>query len=134
MESRDPLEVRVCCEHYELVANAKPGEEGVDRADLDATSAAGVPQVGRANVVLAVGNQERKGGEPLDDPVPRTRAAEPLKELLKDEARGEDRVTGLKRARKECNFGAVFGSVAPQRQRPHASVDEDVQPRDRSDL
>jgi hypothetical protein len=30
--------------------------------------------------------------------------------------------------------GAVVGSVAPQRQRPHTRVDEDVQPRDRSDL
>ena len=134
MESRDPLEVRVCREHRELVANAELGDEGVDRADLDAASAAGVSQLGRANVVLAVGNQQGKGGEPLDDPVPRVRAAKALKEFLKHQARGEDRVTGLEGACKECNLGAAFGSVAPQRQRPHARVDEDVQPRDRSDL
>ena len=134
MESRDPLEVRVCSEHCELVANAELGEQGVDRADLYAASAAGVSQLGRLNVVLAVGNQQGKGGKPLDDPVPRARAVETLKELLKDDARREDRVTGLERARKECNVGAVVGSVAPQRQRPHTRVDEDVQPRDRSDL
>ena len=134
MESRDRLEVRIRREHCELVANAELGDEGVDRADLNPASAAGVPQLGRANVILAVRNQQGKGGEPLDDAVPSARAAETLKELLKHEARGEDRVTGIERPRKERNLGAVFGSVAPQRQRPHARVDEDVQPRVRSDL
>jgi hypothetical protein len=61
-------------------------EERVDRSDLKAATAALVAKVCSGDVVFALWHDERQRREPIEDLCSRFRAAEPLKNFLKDQS------------------------------------------------
>lgn len=69
---------------------AKLNEKGVDRADLNAAPATSVADLGRFDVVLPVGLEERERRHSLQELGARLRPAETLKQFLQDQAGGED--------------------------------------------
>lgn len=73
------------------MANAELSEQPFNRADLNPASPARVPQLGRLNMVLTVGNDQWQRSELLNDAASGPRPPEPPKKLLEHEARGEDR-------------------------------------------
>lgn len=108
---------------------AELGQEGVDRADLHAASAATVSQLGRFNVILAVRREHRNGGEWIEDLVTGARTRKPLENSLKDEASGQDCLAGLDRPCECPNVARPIGGTTSQRKRPNAGVDEEAQSR-----
>ena len=51
------VKIQIRRQPLEVVPEAKPGEQRVDRADLDARSTAFIAKFSGVDVVLAVGNQ-----------------------------------------------------------------------------
>ena len=134
MALRQAQEIPVGGEHRELVADAQLGQERIDGPDLQAPPAAGVPQMGGVDVIPPIGDQERKVAEAFDDPISGSGAAEPLEQLLEDEPRGEDRLSGFQRPREFRHLRSRIRYVASQGERPDAGIDEEAQSRDLSDL
>lgn len=58
-------------------------QNGVDRADLHAVATAIIPQRRRFNMIATIGNKQRQDGKAVNDLTSVSRAAEPLKKLLK---------------------------------------------------
>ena len=136
LERDDPAgvtKVVVSREHRQLVADAELGQQGVDRPQLDATTAAPIPEVGRGDVVVAVGNQERQRRETIEDRVARLGSLESLQQLLEDETGREDRSEAFER-RPQVRDGRMVRMVPSQRMRPDAGIDEQVHDRERSAL
>lgn len=69
------------------MTNAELGDQCVDRADLDARSAALVSKLRRGDVILAIGLKQRKCGESLDYLRGRFRSGKALQQFLKNEPR-----------------------------------------------
>jgi hypothetical protein len=88
--SRDWREVMVRRQQQQVMANAELGEQCVDRADLYARTSAPIAQVRRANVVVAIRDNERQCGELCDDVPGRAQPAEALQKFLHDESGGYD--------------------------------------------
>jgi hypothetical protein len=63
----DPGEIGGRREQSKLVANAKLGQDGVDRADLDPSALSAVAKPGCLEVVVSIGDQEGEGAEPSHD-------------------------------------------------------------------
>jgi hypothetical protein len=118
------MEVLVGREHQEFMSQAKPCQQRVDSAELQALSATGIAQLGRLDVIVPVRHDARQSREPVDDLAPRLRSGEALQQFLQHEASGYQRIATLERARQFQNFRHVDGRVAPQCQRPDARVDE----------
>ena len=127
-------EIPIGCEHDQVVANAELRKQGVDRPDLRAAAPAGITQLGSGNVILPVGSHERQGRETINYFLPRLRSSEALEQFLQHEAGCEQRLPALECFRERCNFGDGVRRITTQCQGPHAGVDEQIQPRDRSDL
>jgi len=85
-------------------------------------------------MVATLGLQAGQGGEAFDGGITRPRAAEPLEQLLQDEAGGEDGYVAAKRTSELGDLRRALGRVPAQGQRPHAGVDEQTHSRDRSAL
>lgn len=131
---RHPLEVVIRGEHRQLVANAKVREERVDGTYLHTTAPAGVAQLGRVDMILPIGHQERDCGESLEDLLARLRAREALQQLLQHETSGNDGLTVGEEADEPLHLRARRRRVPSKRERPDARVDEGAHPRDRSGL
>ncbi len=107
-------------------------EEGVDGPDLDAAPSARVAECSRADVVPSRGHDQREGREAGHDRVSRLRAAESLEEFLEDDSGREDQVALGKCRRQDVHFRDISRRVTAKSQRPHARIDEEFQPRERS--
>lgn len=84
--------------------NAQLGEQCVDRTDLDTRSATLVSELGRCDVVLAIGLQQRKRREALDDLLTRLWPGESLKQFLEDHSRRDDDIGAHERVFELLNF------------------------------
>ncbi len=107
------------------MADAELGQDGVDRSDLDACAPTGVANVRCCDVIFSVGLNQRQGCKALDDLGLCLCAREPLKKLLQDEPGCDDYVISLKGIFERLNFRLCRISIAPQRERPNACIDED---------
>lgn len=108
------------------MSHAKPSDQGIDGAHLDAAAAAGIAQGSCLDMVLSVRNEERQRTKPGDDAVAGARPSNPLEQLLQDEARREDDFAVAQAPGEECNVGTGAWRVSPKRERPHTRVHEDV--------
>jgi len=128
------LEIPVSAQHDELVPDAESGEEGIDRADLNAATTTVVAKVRRGGVIFALGHDHRQRSESIKDLLSRFRAAESLQDLLKDQACGEDRAFVPKSVGQEFHAGMTFTLITAQGKRPDTGIDEELQSRDRAAL
>ena len=107
-------EVRVRGEHRQLVADAKLRQECVNRANLNTTSPADIPQLGGADMILAVWHQERQRGKSFDDCVAGGWAGKSLEQLLEDQPGRDDLLAEIERLPEELHLGVLGPAVAPQ--------------------
>ncbi len=121
-------------QHHEIVPDTELGQQRVDRPNLYAFAAAGIPNFGRADVIVPIGHDPREHGQMRHDTAAGSGAGETLEELLHYEPGREHRVTTLKGARQSRNLWHLVRRVSAHGQRPHAGIDEQVHDRDRSAL
>jgi len=57
--TRHMLEITVCAEQSQVVADAKLREERVDRSELNSGAATHVSQCRGLDVIVSIGNQQR---------------------------------------------------------------------------
>jgi len=98
------------------MANAELGEDGVDRAYLDAPPPGAIANLGGFKVVVTVGRDERKSSEPCDDRLLRARPMESLKDLLIDEARRNNEFAVRQRSLQGAHLDELGRWVAAKRQ------------------
>ena len=72
------------------MGHAELGDQCIDRSDLDARPAAGVPEFRCGNVIVPGRLERREGGESLDDLLAGLCAGETLQQFLQDDSRGHD--------------------------------------------
>src|SRR5580692_1564305 len=63
----DVTEVAIGGQHRQFVANAQLRQQRVDRANLNSASTAPVSQLGRFDMVVATGNEERQRREAIEE-------------------------------------------------------------------
>ena len=107
------------------MANAELGKQRVDRAYLHASPAADIANARRADVILTVRLQERKGGKPLDDLGLRLGPRETLKQFLENEPSRDDYFISLQGIQECLNFRRARLYIPPQRKGPDTRIDED---------
>lgn len=104
--------------------NAKLREQGVDRADLDASASTPNSNVGGADVVIAIRYDQRQRAESLDDFLVGASACEALQELLQNKAGRHDGIRPSERFAKRRDLRCSRVRISTERERPHARVDE----------
>jgi hypothetical protein len=93
----DALKVVIARQHHQVVADAQLRQESIDRANLNAMTAACVADVSGFDVIGSIRHEEGKGGEPLQNLLTRFGSRKPLQQLLQHQARRQDRFTVLNR-------------------------------------
>ncbi len=71
-------EVLIRSQQDQLVSNRELSQEGIDRPYLNTIAPAAVANLGRFDMVVAVGRDRWQHRETMQDRVPLTRAPEPL--------------------------------------------------------
>jgi hypothetical protein len=130
----DAGEIRIGGQQSELVPDAELGEDRVDGSDLKTSSAGSVSELRGVEVILAIWCHEGQRAEARHDSVLVASAAEPLQELLVDEAGRDDEHASCKRSFQSANLGRLGGGIAPKRKGPDARIYEERQLRERSRL
>jgi hypothetical protein len=110
-----PDEIVISGEQRELMTDAKLREKGIDRAELYPCAPAAIAQVCGLDMVSPIRNEKRQGREPLDDILARTRACEPLQQLLQDQPRRHDDIAAFQGLAQHFHFRRAGGLVAAQR-------------------
>jgi hypothetical protein len=128
------LEIPVCTQHNELVPDAESREEGINRANLKATTTAVVAKVRRSGVIVALGHNQRQRSESIKDLLSRFRAVESLQNLLKNQACGENRSFVPKCVGQEVDAGMTRTLITAHGKRPDTGINEELQSRDRAAL
>ena len=72
-------EVPVAAEHRQFMTDAKRGQESIDRSDLYPGTPAAIAQLRRPDVIVAIGYQQRYGGESIQDLFTRSRPQKPCR-------------------------------------------------------
>ena len=93
---RSEFEVVVGAQERQIVPNAQLSKHRVNSADLDACSAANVPEVGGCDMVFAIGLHQRKRCEALNDLCAGLRSRESLKEFLENQTGRDDNIGAQK--------------------------------------
>jgi hypothetical protein len=75
---RYALKIPVTRKHQQAVADAQLRQERIDRANLNAMTAAGVAKHSGFDVIGSIGNEERQRGEPIQNLLTRFWAREAL--------------------------------------------------------
>ena len=121
-------------EQCELVSDAELRKQRVDGAELNASSAAGVAQLCRGDVILTVGVHPSEGSESFDDLLFGGRSSEALEEFLEDQACCDHERFAEQSISQRLNlwFGSLYVPAKPQR--PDAGIDEQTHDRLRSAL
>jgi len=88
-------EILVAAEHRQFMADAKRGQESIARSDLYPDPPAAISQLRRPDVIVAIGNQQRYGGESIQDLFTRSRPPKALQKFLQDDPGGQDRLTAF---------------------------------------
>jgi hypothetical protein len=84
------LEVPIRTQQNQVIPDAEPREERIDRTDLHAAATAGIAKLCRGDVILALRHDQWQRRETVEDLLSRLWTTEPLKELLEDQAGSED--------------------------------------------
>jgi len=116
------------------MSDGDAGEEGVDGANLRTAPAAVISERRSLHVIVKLGHNDREKREIPQDPPALDGSLKPLKELLDDEACGDDQVLSLQAPGKQQRFGSRRGGRPAKSQRPNAGIDENVHVRERSAL
>jgi hypothetical protein len=124
------LEIPVGAQHDELVPDAEPGQQGINRPDLKAASTTVVAKVCCRDVIFALGHDQRQRSESIKDLLSRFRAAESLQNLLKNQAGSENRSFVPKSAGQEVHAGMTIPLIPSHGERPDTGIHEELQLRD----
>ncbi len=84
----------------------------VDRADLQAGTAAAIAQPRNVDVIQPLWTQERQRRKTVNDVLSRLRAGRPLQQFLQDETRDYDRLAALERVAQYADLGSDRNLVA----------------------
>ena len=114
--------------------HAKLRHESINRTDLCPGSPTPISQISSVNVVIAIGDEERYCGKPIQNFRPSFRTRKALKDLLEHEARCNNRLARFNRSDQRLHFRHRSRRIAPERKRPNACVNEQAQSRRRSAL
>ena len=109
-------------------------EQGIDGADLDARSTAGVAEFSGSDMILTLRLKQRKRRESFDDQGACLGAGEALQEFLQDKACRYDDVCPQERLFELMDLRLRCKGVPSERKRPNACVDKERHVRDRSAL
>ena len=132
--SGDMPKITIGRKHRQLASDAKLGKQRVHSADLHAVSPAAVAQLSRLDMVAPVRNQQRQRSEAIEDARSVPWTGKPLQQFLQHQPRRRELFTGTDSADQLSNFRWLGRRIAPERERPNASVDEKAQSRRRSAL
>lgn len=77
------------------MTDAKRGQESIDRSDLHPGTPAAISQLRGPDVIVAIGNQQRYGGESIQDLFTGSRPTKALQKFLKDYPGGQDRLAAF---------------------------------------
>ena len=97
-------EVPVAAEHRQFMTDAKRGQESIDRTDLYPGTPAAIAQLRRPDVIVAIGYQQRYGGESIQDLVTGSRPPKALQKFLKDYPGGQDRLAAFDGPQERLHF------------------------------
>ena len=114
--------------------NAQLSEQRIDRADLDACSAACVPEVGGCDMVVTIRLQQGQSREALDDLCTGLRCGESLQQFLENQPRRDDDIVAHEGVLQQIDFGFGRRDITAQCERPNAGVDKQRHDRARSAL
>ena len=127
-------EVVIGRQQRQLVTNAELRNQGVNRANLQARATTAISQFRGIDVILSVRGQKRQRHEPVNDIFTRPRTGESLQQFLQDQPRGHDRIAPFKAISQRAHLRSRGSSVASERKRPDAGIDEQIHRRERSAL
>ncbi|MDZ4760347.1 MAG: hypothetical protein SGJ21_04685 [Alphaproteobacteria bacterium] len=133
MSGHEP-KIPIACQHRQAVADAQLRKQGIDGPDLDTSAAATIAQFGSFDMIGTIRNQKWQIVESFQQLISRLGSEEPLQNFLKYESSRYDCFTAGKSATEFGHLRHWLRLVAAQRQRPHAGVDKQCQPRSRSAL
>src|ERR1700730_3497655 len=97
-------EVPVAAEHRPFMTDAKRGQESIDRSDLYPGTPAAIAQLRRPDVIVAIGYQQRYGGESIQDLFTGSRPPKALQKLLQDDPGGQDRLAAFDGPQERLHF------------------------------
>jgi len=89
-------EVVVGREQGQVMAYAKLGQQGINRAHLNASPTAGIAQPRSVDVILPIRADQWQGGKAFDDVLARAWTSETLKQFLQNEPRRHNNIVTLK--------------------------------------
>ena len=112
----DTVEILVGRQHCEIVPETNAGEQGVDRSNLNAATAAVVTQRCRVDVILPVGNQQRECGEPVQDRLAVFRTGKTLQQFLQHQSGCQNWLTVFEGMRERFDFGRLRRRVPSKRE------------------
>ena len=98
------------------MSNAKFRNQRINCSNLNSCATAYIPQCGCLNVIIAVRNQERYSGKPLENLGMRLRAGKTLQQFLQNKSRCEDGLASAEEFGERGNVGDRFRRIAPQSQ------------------
>lgn len=122
-------EVLVRGQKRKVMTNAKLGEQGIDRPDLNTGPATRRAQGGGIDVVLSIRLHERQGCKAVDDLRPRLGTGKALQQFLENEARRHDGLRPEQSLLESDDLRLRGDHVPPKCQRPDARVDQKHHPR-----
>nr|WP_233130125.1 hypothetical protein [Synechococcus sp. 1G10] len=112
------------CEQRQVVALAKLDEQGINRADLDTPSAAGIANVGGCDVILLIGLKKGEHGEALHELVTVFGAGKTLQHFLEHQSGGEDLLGTLERGTECTHLRRALLAISAKSQLPHRRIDQ----------
>jgi hypothetical protein len=116
------------------MSHAKLRQESINRSDLCPGSPTAISQISGVNVIVAIGDEERYCGKPIQYLRPGFRTRKALKDLLEHEACCNDRLARFNCSDQRLHFRHPRRRIAPQRKRPNTRANEKGQSRRRSAL
>jgi hypothetical protein len=131
---RYTLEIPITRKHQQAVANAQLRQKRIDRANLNAMTAARIAKRRGFNVISSIGHEQGKCGEPIQNLCTRFWSREALQQLLQYQPCGQHRFAALNRLNQRGDLGSRRRSITSQRKGPDAGINEETQPPERSDL
>jgi hypothetical protein len=107
-------EVVVGGEQGQVMAYAKLGQQGINRADLNAGPTAGIAQLRSVDVILPIRADQWQGGKAFDDVLARTWTSETLKQFLQNEPCRHDNIVTLEGVAQRAHLRAGGTLVSPE--------------------
>lgn len=113
---REVLKVLIGAEECQAVPDAQLGDQRVNCSKLNSSATARVAQCGGLDVIIAIRNQERHSGKPLENLGMRLGSREPLQQLLKNEPGRENGFPCSKGVAESSDLGNRLRRIPPQSQ------------------